>query len=120
MLQGPKPLPPDDPELTKILAGMASRSFASARLPNVRKDGSPFTNLLAISPFVDTAGHVQRYVGVQCDVDKHLEKHKDAAEDPEWEQKWLDQARGHCTLCAALHAPVCGACRHDWVSKAIV
>lgn len=86
MLQGPKPLA-DDPELNKLVAGMEARGFISAKLPNCRKDGAHFTNLLSVVPFIDHTNHLVKFLGVQCD---QVEK----SDDPEhFENKWTEQVR---------------------------
>lgn len=54
------------------------------RLLNYKKDGTPFWNLLTITPIRDESGRVVKFVGVQVDVTTTTEGHaiKDAAGVP--------------------------------------
>ncbi|KAG7671346.1 hypothetical protein Ndes2526B_g02155 [Nannochloris sp. 'desiccata'] len=47
----------------------------TVRLLNYRKDGTPFWNLLTMTPIKDEAGRVVKFVGVQVDVTSTTEGH---------------------------------------------
>ncbi|RCV32977.1 hypothetical protein SETIT_7G046200v2 [Setaria italica] len=69
-LQGPDT---DMDEVAKIRdAVKAGRSFCG-RLLNYRKDGTPFWNLLTVTPIRDNNGKVIKFIGMQVEVSKYTE-----------------------------------------------
>eukprot|EP01026_Neomeris_dumetosa_P050378 TRINITY_DN4414_c0_g1_i3.p1 TRINITY_DN4414_c0_g1~~TRINITY_DN4414_c0_g1_i3.p1 ORF type:complete len:756 (+),score=106.22 TRINITY_DN4414_c0_g1_i3:115-2268(+) len=63
----------DAKEVAKIREGIRENKTVSVRLLNYRKDGSPFWNLLTITPIKDQEGRVVKSVGVQVDVTSRTE-----------------------------------------------
>ncbi|MGC8529754.1 MAG: EAL domain-containing protein [Leptospirillia bacterium] len=70
LLQGEKTNPKTVGEIRSALEG--ERSFRGQIL-NYRKDGTPFWNLLTISPVHDDSGRLVEFVGVQRDVTEIVE-----------------------------------------------
>ncbi|KAL6851462.1 hypothetical protein ACP4OV_020395 [Aristida adscensionis] len=69
-LQGPET---DMNEVAKIRdAVKAGKSFCG-RLLNYRKDGTPFWNLLTVTPIRDDNGKVIKFIGMQVEVSKYTE-----------------------------------------------
>lgn len=69
-LQGPET---DQNEVAKIRdAVKAGKSFCG-RLLNYRKDGTPFWNLLTVTPIRDDNGKVIKFIGMQVEVSKYTE-----------------------------------------------
>ncbi|KAF8718980.1 hypothetical protein HU200_024934 [Digitaria exilis] len=69
-LQGPDT---DMDEVAKIRdAVKAGRSFCG-RLLNYRKDGTPFWNMLTVTPIRDDDGKVIKFIGMQVEVSKYTE-----------------------------------------------
>ncbi|XP_062225321.1 phototropin-2-like [Phragmites australis] len=69
-LQGPET---DMNEVAKIRdAVKAGRSFCG-RLLNYRKEGTPFWNLLTVTPIRDENGKVIKFIGMQVEVSKYTE-----------------------------------------------
>nr|POE93943.1 phototropin-1 [Quercus suber] len=67
-----------DPEdVAKIREALQSGSSYCGRLLNYKKDGTPFWNLLTISPIKDDTGKVLKFIGMQVEVSKHTEGAKD-------------------------------------------
>ncbi|KAJ7947743.1 phototropin-1 isoform X1 [Quillaja saponaria] len=67
-----------DPEdVSKIRESLQSGTSYCGRLLNYKKDGTPFWNLLTISPIKDENGQVLKYIGMQVEVSKHTEGSKD-------------------------------------------
>ncbi|KAG6681622.1 hypothetical protein I3842_13G102500 [Carya illinoinensis] len=67
-----------DPEdVAKIREALESGKSYCGRLLNYKKDGTPFWNLLTISPIKDDAGQVLKFIGMQVEVSKHTEGFKD-------------------------------------------
>ncbi|KAH6810443.1 phototropin 1 [Perilla frutescens var. frutescens] len=63
-----------DPEdVAKIREALEAGSSYCGRLLNYKKDGTPFWNLLTISPIKDETGKVLKYIGMQVEVSKHTE-----------------------------------------------
>eukprot|EP01025_Chloroclados_australasicus_P002375 TRINITY_DN10542_c0_g1_i2.p1 TRINITY_DN10542_c0_g1~~TRINITY_DN10542_c0_g1_i2.p1 ORF type:complete len:727 (+),score=70.48 TRINITY_DN10542_c0_g1_i2:74-2254(+) len=63
-----------DPKQVAILReGIRSGTTCSVRLLNYRKDGTPFWNLLTMTPIKDEQGKVVKFVGVQVDVTSKTE-----------------------------------------------
>eukprot|EP01026_Neomeris_dumetosa_P054326 TRINITY_DN4885_c0_g1_i9.p1 TRINITY_DN4885_c0_g1~~TRINITY_DN4885_c0_g1_i9.p1 ORF type:complete len:294 (-),score=54.16 TRINITY_DN4885_c0_g1_i9:68-949(-) len=63
----------DPKEIAKIREGIRLDETVSVRLLNYRKDGTPFWNLLTITPIKGQDGTVVKYVGVQVDVTSKTE-----------------------------------------------
>ncbi|XP_048234043.1 phototropin-1 isoform X2 [Ricinus communis] len=67
-----------DPEdVAKIREALQSENSYCGRLLNYKKDGTPFWNLLTISPIKDESGKVLKYIGMQVEVSKFTEGSKD-------------------------------------------
>nr|AHZ63914.1 phototropin [Cylindrocystis sp. VAZE] len=69
-LQGPDT---DQTEISRLRESVASGANFCGRLLNYRKDGTPFWNLLTVSPIKDDEGRVIRFVGMQVEVTKSTE-----------------------------------------------
>nr|AML77969.1 putative LOV domain-containing protein [Syzygium micranthum] len=66
-----------DPEdVAKIREALLAGTSYCGRLLNYKKDGTPFWNLLTISPIKDDAGKVLKFIGMQVEVSKHTEGSK--------------------------------------------
>nr|AML77624.1 putative LOV domain-containing protein [Ignatius tetrasporus] len=63
----------DPKEVAKIREAIQKGTTCSVRLLNYRKDGTPFWNLLTITPIKNEAGVVTKIVGVQVDVTSKTE-----------------------------------------------
>jgi PAS domain S-box-containing protein len=75
-LQGPN----TDPEhVRKLRESVQNGTCVTVRLLNYRKDGTPFWNLLTMTPVKDDTGAVVKIVGVQLDVTDTTEGLEDAA-----------------------------------------
>lgn len=69
-LQGPDT---DPDEVARIREAVkAGRSFCG-RLLNYRKDGTPFWNMLTVTPIRDDDGKVIKFIGMQVEVSKYTE-----------------------------------------------
>nr|AML79424.1 putative LOV domain-containing protein [Apocynum androsaemifolium] len=67
-----------DPEdVAKIREALQSGGSYCGRLLNYKKDGTPFWNLLTISPIKDENGKVLKFIGMQVEVSKHTEGTKE-------------------------------------------
>nr|AML76389.1 putative LOV domain-containing protein [Muntingia calabura] len=67
-----------DPEdVAKIREALVAGQSYCGRLLNYKKDGTPFWNLLTIAPIKDENGKVLKFIGMQVEVSKHTEGHKD-------------------------------------------
>ena len=55
-------------EIQKIRDAVKNGTVCSCRLLNYRKDGTPFWNLLTVTPVKTSTGQVTKFVGVQVDV----------------------------------------------------
>ncbi|KAL0537707.1 hypothetical protein IC582_026692 [Cucumis melo] len=73
-LQGADTDPEDVAKIREVL--QAGTSYCG-RLLNYKKDGTPFWNLLTISPIKDDDGKVLKFIGMQVEVSKHTEGFKD-------------------------------------------
>ncbi|XP_048140680.1 phototropin-1 isoform X2 [Rhodamnia argentea] len=73
-MQGAETDPEDVAKIREAL--QAGRSYCG-RLLNYKKDGTPFWNLLTISPIKDDTGNVLKFIGMQVEVSKHTEGTKD-------------------------------------------
>ncbi|KAJ6805099.1 phototropin-2-like [Iris pallida] len=69
-LQGPET---DQTEIEKIREAVRSGKSYCGRLLNYRKNGTPFWNLLTITPIRDESGKVIKYIGMQVEVSKYTE-----------------------------------------------
>ncbi|KAG9153731.1 hypothetical protein Leryth_005861 [Lithospermum erythrorhizon] len=69
-LQGADTNPED---VAKIREALEAGTSYCGRLLNYKKDGTPFWNLLTISPIKDDAGRVLKYIGMLVEVSKHTE-----------------------------------------------
>nr|AML79189.1 putative LOV domain-containing protein [Idiospermum australiense] len=78
-LQGARTDPADVAKIREALE--AGRSYCG-RLLNYKKDGTPFWNLLTISPIKDENGKVLKFIGMQVEVSKHTEGAKDKTVRP--------------------------------------
>ncbi|KAG4961303.1 hypothetical protein JHK87_037936 [Glycine soja] len=67
-----------DPEdVAKIREALQAGKIYCGRLLNYKKDGTPFWNLLTISPIKDEDGKVLKFIGMQVEVSKHTEGSKE-------------------------------------------
>ncbi|KAL8260434.1 hypothetical protein R6Q59_028387 [Mikania micrantha] len=67
-----------DPEdVAKIREALQKGSTYCGRLLNYKKDGSPFWNLLTVSPIKDESGNILKFIGMQVEVSKHTEGTKE-------------------------------------------
>nr|AML79153.1 putative LOV domain-containing protein [Clinopodium serpyllifolium subsp. fruticosum] len=72
-----------DPEdVAKIREALETGTSYCGRLLNYKKDGTPFWNLLTISPIKDETGKVLKYIGMQVEVSKHTEGIKEKTTRP--------------------------------------
>lgn len=69
-LQGPET---DQREVEKIREAVRSGKSYCGRLLNYKKNGTPFWNLLTITPIRDESGKVIKYIGMQVEVSKYTE-----------------------------------------------
>lgn len=60
-------------EIQKIRDAVKNGEICSVRLLNYRKDGTPFWNLLTVTPVKTSTGQVTKFVGVQVDVTSRTE-----------------------------------------------
>lgn len=63
----------DQKEVAKIRDAVRKGEGVSVRLLNYRKDGTPFWNLLTMTPIKTPEGKVSKFVGVQVDVTSKTE-----------------------------------------------
>ncbi|CAN0927004.1 PHOT2 [Linum grandiflorum] len=78
-LQGPDT---DVKEVTKIREAVKSGKSFSGRLLNYKKDGTPFWNLLTVTPIKDDLGNTIKFIGMQVEVSKYTEGITDKAMRP--------------------------------------
>ncbi|CAM8945235.1 unnamed protein product [Rhodiola kirilowii] len=78
-LQGPET---DQNEVDKIRKAVRTGTSYCGRLLNYKKDGSPFWNLLTVTPIKDEAGKVIKFIGMQVEVSKYTEGSVDKALRP--------------------------------------
>ncbi|KAJ1702565.1 hypothetical protein LUZ63_002344 [Rhynchospora breviuscula] len=69
-LQGPET---DKQEVAKIRDAVQNGKSFCGRILNYRKDGTPFWNLLTITPIRDDNGKVIKFIGMQVEVSKYTE-----------------------------------------------
>ncbi|CAI6005280.1 unnamed protein product, partial [Closterium sp. NIES-64] len=72
----------DKAEIAKLRAAVAAGESWCGRLLNYKKDGSPFWNLLTVSPVKDDNGTVVKFIGMQVEVTKYTEGAKDKETRP--------------------------------------
>nr|AML79650.1 putative LOV domain-containing protein [Carapichea ipecacuanha] len=78
-LQGPQT---DSNEVEKIRTAVRTGKSYCGRLLNYKKDGTPFWNLLTITPVKDDKGRVIKFIGMQVEVSKYTEGVADHAVRP--------------------------------------
>ncbi|XP_076891083.1 phototropin-1-like [Bidens hawaiensis] len=67
-----------DPEdVAKIREALQKGATYCGRLLNYKKDGSPFWNLLTVSPIKDESGNILKFIGMLVEVSKHTEGTKE-------------------------------------------
>nr|AML77938.1 putative LOV domain-containing protein [Tropaeolum peregrinum] len=72
-----------DPEdVAKIREALLNGNSYCGRLLNYKKDGTPFWNLLTISPIKDDNGIILKFIGMLVEVSKHTEGSKENAMRP--------------------------------------
>nr|AML79570.1 putative LOV domain-containing protein [Acacia argyrophylla] len=69
-LQGPET---DQKEVAKIRDAVKNGKSYCGRLLNYKKNGTPFWNLLTITPIRDSQGNVIKFIGMQVEVSKYTE-----------------------------------------------
>nr|AML78837.1 putative LOV domain-containing protein [Larrea tridentata] len=69
-LQGPET---DQNEVEKIRNAVKTGKSYSGRLLNYKKNGTPFWNLLTITPIKDDNGNTIKFIGMQVEVSKYTE-----------------------------------------------
>ncbi|CAN1249372.1 PHOT1 [Linum perenne] len=72
----------DAEDVAKIREALESGKSYCARLLNYKKDGTPFWNLLTITPIKDDNGNVLKFIGMQVEVSKYTEGSKDKSLRP--------------------------------------
>nr|AML78788.1 putative LOV domain-containing protein [Portulaca oleracea] len=78
-LQGPET---DQDEVQKIRDAVKYGKSYCGRLLNYKKDGTPFWNLLTITPIKDDNGNTIKFIGMQVEVSKYTEGVNDKALRP--------------------------------------
>ncbi|KAK1427154.1 hypothetical protein QVD17_15837 [Tagetes erecta] len=67
-----------DPEdVARIREALQKGTTYCGRLLNYKKDGTPFWNLLTVSPIKDESGNILKFIGMQVEVSKHTEGTKE-------------------------------------------
>nr|AML78632.1 putative LOV domain-containing protein [Codariocalyx motorius] len=69
-LQGPET---DKKEVAKIREAIRNGRSYCGRLLNYKKDGTPFWNLLTVTPIKDDLGNTIKFIGMQVEVSKYTE-----------------------------------------------
>nr|AML78314.1 putative LOV domain-containing protein [Daphne giraldii] len=69
-LQGPET---DENELAKIREAVRNGESYCGRLLNYKKNGTPFWNLLTVTPIKDDNGNTIKFIGMQVEVSKYTE-----------------------------------------------
>nr|AML78457.1 putative LOV domain-containing protein [Heliotropium calcicola] len=69
-------------DVAKIREALQAGMSYCGRLLNYKKDGTPFWNLLTITPIKDETGKTLKYIGMQVEVSKHTEGFKDKMTRP--------------------------------------
>nr|AML77723.1 putative LOV domain-containing protein [Celtis occidentalis] len=78
-LQGPET---DQKEVEKIRDAVKNGRSYCGRILNYKKDGTPFWNLLTITPIKDDRGNTIKFIGMQVEVSKYTEGVNDKALRP--------------------------------------
>ncbi|KAG0467894.1 hypothetical protein HPP92_017222 [Vanilla planifolia] len=78
-LQGPKT---DQTEVAKIREAIRTGKSYCGRLLNYKKNGTPFWNLLTVTPIKDNNGNVIKFIGMQVEVSKYTEGSNDKTMRP--------------------------------------
>ncbi|XP_019056226.1 PREDICTED: phototropin-2 isoform X2 [Tarenaya hassleriana] len=78
-LQGPDT---DRNEVAKIRDAVKNGKSYCGRLLNYKKDGTPFWNLLTVTPIKDDRGNTIKFIGMQVEVSKYTEGVNDKALRP--------------------------------------
>nr|AML76651.1 putative LOV domain-containing protein [Malesherbia fasciculata] len=78
-LQGPET---DQEEVGKIRDAVKNGRSYCGRLLNYKKDGTPFWNLLTVTPIKDDRGRAIKFIGMQVEVSKYTEGILDKAVRP--------------------------------------
>nr|AML78200.1 putative LOV domain-containing protein [Anisacanthus quadrifidus] len=78
-LQGPDT---DQNEISKIRNAVRTGTSYCGRILNYKKDGTPFWNLLTITPIKDDKGKTIKFIGMQVEVSKYTEGVNDKALRP--------------------------------------
>ncbi|KAF8074402.1 hypothetical protein N665_1104s0010 [Sinapis alba] len=78
-LQGPDT---DQKEVAKIRDCVKNGKSYCGRLLNYKKDGTPFWNLLTVTPIKDDQGNTIKFIGMQVEVSKYTEGVNDKALRP--------------------------------------
>ncbi|XP_058207881.1 phototropin-2-like isoform X1 [Rhododendron vialii] len=78
-LQGPET---DQDEVAKIRNAVKTGKSYCGRLLNYKKDGTPFWNLLTVTPINDDNGKAIKFIGMQVEVSKYTEGVNDKALRP--------------------------------------
>nr|AML78892.1 putative LOV domain-containing protein [Osmunda sp. BC-2016] len=72
----------DPAEIMRIRKELSEGRGYCGRLLNYKKDGTPFWNLLTISPIKDDDGSILKFIGMQVEVSKYTEGFKEKALRP--------------------------------------
>ncbi|MED6196878.1 Phototropin-1 [Stylosanthes scabra] len=67
----------DPGEVAKIREALERGATYCGRLLNYKKDGTPFWNLLTVSPIKDQHGNLLKFIGMLVEVSKHTEGSKE-------------------------------------------
>ncbi|XP_073312531.1 phototropin-2-like isoform X2 [Primulina huaijiensis] len=78
-LQGPDT---DQSEVEKIRNAVRTGTSYCGRLLNYKKDGTPFWNMLTVTPIKDDVGKTIQFIGMQVEVSKYTEGMNDRALRP--------------------------------------
>ncbi|XP_043810640.1 phototropin-2 isoform X3 [Manihot esculenta] len=101
-LQGPET---DQAEVAKIRDAVKKGKSYCGRLLNYKKDGTPFWNLLTVTPIKDDRGNTIKFIGMQVEVSKYTEGINDKALRPNglpkslirYDARQMDKALGSIT-----------------------